>query len=537
LAAAFLEGEVRAVQPSESAPHGMLLVFPNTYEVGMGNLGFQTVYRRLNELPGWRCERAFVYPEPWGFRPLSLERGTPPENFPFIGFSVAFELDFPNVVRQIHGANVPLRARDRGEDDPLLILGGAVAMYNPIPLAPFFDLVFIGEFDAVLPRFAEVAQRALEQRKTRLQILEDLAQLEGMWSPVLEPVPKAKKRVVYRSPGAGPAYSGVVSSYSHLRDLFLVEAGRGCGRRCRFCVASHVYWPLRMFEPDAILTTVRQFNPGARRIGLVGSALSDYPRLAELLNLLADEGYEVSLSSLRIDSLDEELVHALERAGVRSVALAPETGSPRMQRIIHKNLSVEGMLRTAEHLADSAIQSVKLYFIVGLPLEEDTDVDLSAEFAAEFATRFRKGRGKKGVSLSVNAFIPKPHTPFQWAPMADPATIESRRKRMNSAARKVPGMSYARKSLRNERLQAVLSLGGLDVAQALQVSVEQGVSLTRALQAVGVKVDDLLHREKSADERFPWEFIEGGPGREVLWREWLRAKEAAESSTGSEKSS
>ncbi len=513
----------------------MLLIFPNAYEVGMGNLGFQTVYRRLNELPGWRCERAFVYPDPWRFRPLSLERGTPPESFPLIGFSVAFELDFPNVIRQIRGANVPLRAADRGEDDPLLVLGGAVAMYNPIPLAPFFDLVFIGEFDAVLPHFAEVAQRGLTERKTRLQILEELARLEGMWSPVLEPVPEAKRRVVYRAREARPTYSGVVSSHSHLRDLFLVEAGRGCGRRCRFCVASHVYWPLRMFEPDAILARVQEFNPGANRIGLVGSALSDYPRLAELLGLLADEGYEVSLSSLRIDSLDEALVQALERAKVRSVALAPETGSPRMQRIIHKNLWVEGMLRAAELLADSAIRSVKLYFIVGLPLEEDTDVDLSAEFAAEFATRFRRGRGKTGVSLSVNAFIPKPHTPFQWAPMADPETIERRRRRMNLTARKVPGMSYTRKSLRSERLQAVLSLGGPEVAQALEFSAEQEISLAPALQAVGVKVDDLLHREKSPDERFPWEFIEGGPGRQVLWREWLRAKEVARRSRGRKK--
>ena len=526
-AAALLEGETRIRQPVESAPHGFLLVFPNTYDVGMGNLGFQTVYRRLNEIPGWRCERAFVYPPPWGHRPLSLERGASPESFPFVGFSVAFELDFPNVVKQIRAANVPLRAEQRGETDPILILGGAVALYNPVPLAPFFDLVFIGEFDDVLPRFAEVAQKGLEERKPRRQILQDLASLEGMWSPVLEPRPDAKKRVVHRSPEAGPAYSGVISSHSHLRDLFLVEAGRGCGRRCRFCVASHVYWPLRMFPPDVILETVRDFNPGARRVGLVGSALSDYPRLTELLNLLADDGYEVSLSSLRIDSLDENLVRALERVKTRSVALAPETGSPRMQQVIHKNLSVDGMLRAADLLAESKIQSVKLYFIVGLPFETDEDVQLSAEFAAEFARRFQKGRGKRGVSLSVNAFIPKPHTPFQWAPMAGPEVIERRRELLHRVAKRAAGVSFARKSLRNERLQAVLSLGGYEVARALEISAERGVNLAAALRLAEVDVDELTHREKSEGEAFAWEFIEGGPGRDTLWREWLRAKRSA----------
>ncbi|MDZ7374247.1 MAG: radical SAM protein [candidate division KSB1 bacterium] len=518
LARRWLSQEERCLEPKEGAPFSFLLVYPNSYEVGMSNLGFQRVYWLVNSEPDWRCERAFFYPLPWGAQLRSLESAQRGGSFHAIGFSCSYELDYPRVVSQIASTGVPLRASERTEGHPLFLLGGAVTFFNPTPLAPFFDVVVLGEAEPVLPALLERIASGWHWGQRR-SLLQSLAELPGVWCPPLEPEPHRKIRLVWRDRDSLPAWSCLVSPEAHMEDSFLVEVARGCGRRCRFCVTSHVYYPYRLWPKERVLEVVDTRNRNGHRVGLVGAALSDYPELPGLLEGLVARGLSFSLSSLRIDHLDRELLSLLERGGVRSVTLAPETASPRLQRVIRKNLQVDKMLEAADLLAGSEIPRVKLYFLIGLPTETDDDVEETARFVREFGQRLLSADSSKRLTVSVNAFVPKPHTPFQWCGMAARETLERRRGILRRSVRGLKGIELEVGRHPEEFLQAVFSLGGSELAAALEHSFLTGCSLREAFARVGVQTENLVYVDKAPDTHFPWDFIAGGPTREVLTRQ------------------
>jgi len=526
LVSSWLAAEDRCVEPDEAAPFSYLVVFPNQYQVGMSNLGFQSLYRLVNETPDWSCERAFLYPVPWRARLRSLESARRGDSFHVVGFSCSFEMDYLNALSQIASTGVPLRAADREEGQPLFVLGGAITFYNPVPLAPFFDVVVLGEAEPIVRQFLSTVAKGWG-RWPRRKLLERLAELPGVWCPPLEPTPRRAVRLSWREESAEPEYSCIVSGEAHMEEMFLVEVGRGCGRRCRFCVASHVYWPLRMWPPEAIISAVREHNRRGYRVGLVGAALSDYPWLHELLEELVRSGFGFGLSSLRIDGLDEDLMALLESGGVRSVTLAPESASGRMQKVMHKNLRVERMLEAADLLARSCVERVKLYFLIGLPFERDEDVEETARFVLEFARRLNAHGRNKHLTVSVNAFIPKPHTPFQWSGMAPLDVLRRRRRVLREILGREKGVELDLKSPRDEWLQAVLSVGGAEVSAALELAVREQLPLRVALARAGVDAERLACAERPEDAQFPWDFIQGGLDRRTLLRQWHLARSQA----------
>ncbi|MDZ7342856.1 MAG: B12-binding domain-containing radical SAM protein [candidate division KSB1 bacterium] len=493
------------------------LVFPNSYAVGMANLGFQTIYRLLNDQPGVRCERAFWYDEFPGVT-RTLESGTELRQFDLVAFSVAYELDYPNLLQILIAAGIDPFSATRREQEPLILAGGAMAFMNPTPIAPFIDFFYLGEIEPQLHELVPLLLRAKNERYSRERILMELAQIRGIYVPTQPPATKAS--VVHRAlSDKQPQYSPVVSPDSHFKNMFLVEAGRGCGRHCNFCAASHIYHPLRIYPPDQVLDTILRYCHSTRRIGLIGAALSDYPRLYELCKKLTNQRYELGLSSFRLDMITDEFLAILERGEVRSLTFAPEAGTESLRQKIHKNLSDKQILEAAHALAGSSIRQIKLYFMIGLPEETEDDIVGLVELVRELA-RIILVKGKdRSLTISVNTFIPKPFTPFQWQPMVREPEIRRIRKYLAQEFKKIPGVAFTKKSIKEESLQGIFSLGDETIARAIHYKLTHQVEWEQAWQKEAIDIEKILYDKKRLDDKLPWDFVEYPMSRQRLIRQ------------------
>jgi radical SAM superfamily enzyme YgiQ (UPF0313 family) len=493
------------------------LVFPNSYAVGMANLGFQTIYRLFNEQPGVRCERAFWYAEFPGVT-RTLESGTELRNFDLIAFSVAYELDYPNLVQILIAAGIEPFTAARREQEPLILAGGAMAFMNPTPIASFIDCFYLGEIEPQLQRLVQLLLHAKNEHYSRTGILEELARENYLYVPQLPPVRKSvmvhrAAREVY------PQYSPVISPDSHFKNMFLVEAGRGCGRHCNFCAASHIYHPLRIYPPAQVLDVIRRFGQHTKRVGLIGAALSDYPRLRELCESLTDQKYELGLSSFRLDMITPEFLDILERGKVKSLTFAPEAGTENLRHKIHKNLSNAEIMQAATAIAESSIEQVKLYFLIGLPGETDSDIEGLVQMVQELA-RIILIKGKhRSLTVSVNTFIPKPFTPFQWQPMAHEKEIRRKRRFLEQELKRIPGVVFNKKSVKEEILQGIFSLGDATIARAIYYKLTQQTNWDEAWQQANIDVEKLLYENRRFDDELPWDFIEYRIPRQRLWQQ------------------
>lgn len=482
------------------------LVFPNSYAVGMANLGFQTIYRLFNEQPGVRCERAFWYAEFPGVT-RTLESGTELRHFDLIAFSVAYELDYPNLVQILIAAGIDPFSATRREQEPLILAGGAMAFMNPTPIAPFIDCFYLGEIEPQLQRLVQLLLQAKNERSSRAGILEELAQENYLYVPQLPPV----RKTVMASRASGevyPQYSPVISPDSHFKNMFLVEAGRGCGRHCNFCAASHIYHPLRIYPPAQVLDAIHRFGQHTKRVGLIGAALSDYPRLRELCESLTDQKYELGLSSFRLDMITPEFLDILERGKVKSLTFAPEAGTEKLRHNIHKNLSNAEIMQAATAIAESSIQQVKLYFLIGLPGEADSDIEGLVQMVQELATIILSKGKNRSLTVSVNTFIPKPFTPFQWQPMAHEQEIRRKRRFLEQELKRIPGVVFNKKSVKEEILQGIFSLGDATIARAIYHKLTQQTNWDEAWQQANIDVEKLLYENRRFDDELPWDFIE-----------------------------
>lgn len=501
-----LRREHNLITVPQEALLSIALVFPNSYAVGMANLGFQTIYRLFNEQPGVRCERAFWYAEFLGVT-RTLESGTELRNFDLIAFSVAYELDYPNLVQILIAAGIDPFSATRREQEPLILAGGAMAFMNPTPIAPFIDCFYLGEIEPQLQRLVQLLLHEKNERSSRTGILEKLAQENYLYVPQL---PAVRKTVmVYRAAGeVYPQYSPVISPDSHFKNMFLVEAGRGCGRHCNFCAASHIYHPLRIYPPAQVLDAIRRYGQHTKRVGLIGAALSDYPRLHELCESLTDQKYELGLSSFRLDMITPEFLKILERGKVKSLTFAPEAGTEKLRHKIHKNLSNAEIMQAATAVAESSIQQVKLYFLIGLPGEADSDIEGLVQMVQELA-RIILIKGKnRSLTVSVNTFIPKPFTPFQWQPMAHEQEIRRKRKFLEQELKRIPGVVFNKKSVKEEILQGIFSLGDATIARAIYYKLTQPTNWDEAWQQANIDIEKLLYENRRFDEELPWDFIE-----------------------------
>jgi len=530
------------------------LVYPNTYAVGMSNLGFQTIYRHLNAMPDVVCERVFM-PEPAdldemrraGTQPFSLESLRPLTDFHLIGFSVTYEGDYINVLRLLAMAGIPVRAAARRPHDPLVLMGGVCAFSNPEPIAPFMDFVAVGEGEELVVEMI-AAYRA--GYRDRAGLLASLAVIDGVYVPerydiayaddgaIVDvaardgaPAIVAKRRL--RNVNAFETVAAVKTSQAEYGHMALLEVGKGCGRGCRFCLEGQVYRPVRHRSVDALRETVeRMAAAGERRIGLVGACVSDYPWLADLLKVVEDNGMELSISSLRADSLSEGLVAALARGGHRTLTMAPEAGTERLRRVIRKSISDDQLMTACDLVRAHGIPNLKTYFMIGQPTETIDDVEAIPDLAGRMLERLRvldpTGRPFGRLTLSVSSFVPKPWTPFQWAPFDGAESLQAKLEIIKRGVRRFSNVRVLHENPREAALQALLARGDRRVGDFLELAATHEGDWRRALREWDGDAEFYTTRRRALDERLPWDHFDVGVKKAGLLREWERA--AAEDS-------
>jgi radical SAM superfamily enzyme YgiQ (UPF0313 family) len=498
----------------------------------------------LNAQPDVLCERAFLPDdvdgedlERRGERLVTFETGTPLRGFHVLAFSVSFENDYLHVLRMLRLAGVPLRAAERGPRDPIVVIGGAATFLNPEPLAPFADLFAVGEGEALVPRLVDALAGAADPRRG----LDALLEKDGFYVP-------SRHEVRYHEDGTVAAYDGpgrvvrqrgwpgkmalpqslIVTPHTEMSMKFLVEISRGCPCMCRFCWAGYTYLPVRGFPRREIVDRAREVRAATSKIGLVSTAVCDHPEIEGIVDDLAGLGYEVSVASLRLDDLTPEFVFKLVDTGVQGLTLAPECGSDRMRRVLNKQFTNEDILDRAAWIFENGVRNLKLYYMVGLPWEEHADVEAIVgltEKIRERMLRVARPRGRVGrIHPSINPFIPKPGTPFQWLPVEDPGETDRKLQFLRKAFGRMPNVDAICKSARTGVTQSILALGDRRVADALEVACLAGIELKRALKVNGLDPAFYLVRGRARDEVLPWDVVDNGVGKAYYLRELDRSR-------------
>lgn len=505
------------------------LVYPNLYRVGMSNLGIHIIYQMLNSRSDISCERFFL--SETNESPMSLETRTPLNKFQVIGFAISFEQDYFNVVRILKSGKVKLRASERTKFDPIIIAGGPCATFNPEPLSLIFDAFVIGEAEVILPPFMDVIAQS---KLSRADLLLEISRVAGVYVPSLYEhiynedgtvkeiiAPHKVTRQYVKNLDEYPAHSVIITDDAEF-NMYLIETARGCGRHCRFCMAGYCFRRPRNRSLDVLQREIDDAVKFGKKIGLMGAAISDYPQINELCEYILGKGLQMSVASFRADSVTAELVGALAMSGLKTLTIAPEVGSEKMSAVVNKGIT-EAHVFTAMRLGIAAgIRNFKLYFMIGLPFETLEDVDAIAELALRLR-KFMDDRGGLGkLTLSVNPFVPKPFTPFQWAVMADRKYLNAAIKNLRGRLRSLRGVELITESLRSAEVQAILSRGDRRIAE-LVIQSDSMQTFRELLREIDE--DFYLRRERSADEIFAWDALDMGFSKEYLYSEYRRAGE------------
>jgi len=550
----LLSGETGTVFKDWGGRLPIALVFPNTYYVGMSNLGFQTIYRTLNQRQDIVCERAFL-PDDEDWREherlrvpiLSLESQRPLSEFECVAFSTTYENDYLNMLRILNLSGIPVRARDRGPAHPLVTMGGVCAWSNPEPLAPFVDWFFLGEGEEssheAFELWRQVNEAEHDPAAARAEFFRALCRIQGIYVPRLyevkyhedgtvaevvphegAPLPVHKRRLSQTD--AYDTVSTVRTANTEFGEMALLEVGKGCGRGCRFCMEGEIYRPVRHRHIDAILRGAEAALQQGRRIGLVGACVSDYPWIDELVAALRARGVDFSLSSVRADSLTPGLVRGLLDSGTRTLTIAPEAGTERLRSVIHKSLSDQRLFEAVDLIAESDVPSVKLYFMIGQPTEAAEDIEGIIHLAKTARHRILQKRRdptrQAEFTVGVSSFVPKPWTAFQWCAMADVRSLDEKIQHLRRELSRV-GIHFTHDVPKWAYLQGVLARGDRHVGDLLYLALEHQGDWKRAYREWPRNPDFYACRERPLPERFPWDHFEVGTKRERLQTEYQRA--------------
>lgn len=538
-------------------PHGnrlrVALCFPNTYFVGMSNLGFQTIYRLFNERDDVVCERVFLPPKQElaaqlasGARAVTLESQSPISDFDVFALSVSFEWDYTNVVTMLRLAGLPAYAEERSPGHPLVLIGGAVTFVNPEPLAPFADVIAAGEGEVLVPELVS----AISAATSRQDLLRQLATSRGFYVPSAYDVTYGpdntiasvtartdtnapalvRKAAVKSTERLDPPHTSIFTPDTEFGSRFLIEVVRGCANLCRFCWAGYNYLPVRAFPADRILSLAESARAHSARAGLVSIALCDHPEIERILTSLSGMGYSISPASLRLDDLTDTIVRLLRESGERTLTIAPETGSDRLRRVINKTVTNEEILDRAELIFANGIENLKLYFMIGLPTETDEDLESIRDLTLQIRDRmlkYARSRGRLGRIIgSVNPLIPKPGTAYQWLAMERIADTDRKVKHLRRLMAGIDNVYFTIKSERHSYYQALLSLGDRRVAPAIISAERNGGNWRAAVEEARVDADHFIFRDRSKDAIQPWDIIDGGLKASFFRNEFDKAMRA-----------
>lgn len=544
-ARARLEHERGAVVKDHGGRLKVALVYPNSYQIGMSNLGFLKVYSLLNNRDDVVCERAFAEPavkrrDGAASDPIvTIESQTPIAEFDVIAFSITFEADLINILKALDTARVP--SRGRGKTSPLVIAGGICVTLNPEPLAPFIDVAVIGEAEGVIDGLVDAILRDGPRS------YKSFARIAGVYIPsAYTPVygddgailryetadgfpPRIKR--VWNTDFAGHPNEGVIQTDDTVfGGMYLVEVGKGCGKHCRFCAAGYVYRPTRHNQTEAILSAIERGLKSGRRIGLMGSAVGDHPDIEKIFGHIVKKGGKFSVSSLRLDRLTDAMLENLAKGGLHTVTVAPEAGSETLRKKVNKDLPEETILNAVRMIGRAGPFHLKLYFLVGLPGETDEDVamiPLLVEKIRGALVETSRARGALGsITVGVDAFVPKPATPFEREPFGGVKTVEKKLRAVTRALRAIPNVTVHTGSARTSFVHALLSTGDRRVADILFTAYETDGDWRAAMRGAPLDPAFFAERRKPDGEILPWSLIDHG------LREGYLEKEMGKSLTG-----
>ena len=535
-------------------PHAgqkVAIVYPNTYFVGMSNLGLHIIYEEINLRNDSVCERIFL-PEKKELEAydktktplMSVETQRPMHQFDVVAFDVTFEMDYFHIPLMLRHGRVPIMGKDRTEFDPIVIAGGPCATFNPEPFADFIDAFIIGEGEGIVSRVLDIIRDGKMEGLDRHDILRQLANISGVYVPSLyvpiysddgefkgyhiaEGAPKTIKRHFEMLTSGGETV--VATNYTEFGAMYIIEVARGCGRHCRFCMAGYCFRVPRVRPLEILKEGVDRAEKLGKKVGLMGAAISDYPEVDELVTYIRSKDMRYSCASLRADSLTQAVVDGLADSGQKTITIAPETGSERLRRVINKGISEEHLQNAATLSAKSGIQHMRLYIMIGLPTETDEDIEAIVGLAERTQAHMAEVGCKGRLTLSINPFIPKPFTPFQWMAMDHQKTVEKKLQYIKKALQKNRRIEVLVESPKEAYIQGILARGDRRLGAVLAAcAADRGSKSFKAeMKAAGLDMDEMNYRERSFDEFLPWSHLDMGMDDGYLEMEWKRSVDEA----------
>ena len=535
-------------------PHAgqkVAIVYPNTYFVGMSNLGLHIIYEEINLRNDSVCERIFL-PEKKELEAydktktplMSVETQRPMHQFDVVAFDVTFEMDYFHIPLMLRHGRVPIMGKDRTEFDPIVIAGGPCATFNPEPFADFIDAFIIGEGEGIVSRVLDIIRDGKMEGLDRHAILRQLANISGVYVPSLyvpiysddgefkgyhiaEGAPKTIKRHFEMLTSGGETV--VATNYTEFGAMYIIEVARGCGRHCRFCMAGYCFRVPRVRPLEILKEGVDRAEKLGKKVGLMGAAISDYPEVDELVTYIRSKDMRYSCASLRADSLTQAVVDGLADSGQKTITIAPETGSERLRRVINKGISEEHLQNAATLSAKSGIQHMRLYIMIGLPTETDEDIEAIVGLAERTQAHMAEVGCKGRLTLSINPFIPKPFTPFQWMAIDNQKTVEKKLQYIKKALQKNRRIEVLVESPKEAYIQGVLARGDRRLGAVLAAcAADRGSKSFKAeMKAAGLDMDEMNYRERSFDEFLPWSHLDMGMDEGYLEMEWKRSVDEA----------